>query len=188
MIVQEYASQLNSRDCRRLIEAATPNLEKAGLLGEQRDEYRIADGTWVPREHIASQKMMHIVANITKLRTQQMELVHIVKYDVGGEYKEHHDFFHLTEAYAAEHMAQGGNRIKTALFYLNDDYSGGETRFPKLDITVQPERGKLLIWENVTAEGKPEYLSLHAGLPVISGTKYIAVIFIREHDFELEGR
>ena len=116
------------------------------------------------------------------LPVENQEEIHIVKYEIGGEYKPHHDFFHVTEDYAAEHIANGGNRIKSALIYLNDDFEGGETEFPELNIIVKPELGKLVIWDNMV-DGKLDYTSIHAGLPVKSGIKYIAVVFIRENNF-----
>jgi len=76
-------------------------------------------------------------------------------------------------------MKRGGQRAKSALVYLNDDFTGGETEFPKINIRVSPQKGKLVLWDNTFEDGNPDHDSLHAGLPVISGTKYIAVIWIR---------
>ena len=82
-----------------------------------------------------------------------------------------------------EYVKTGGNRTHTALFYLNDDFEGGETEFPKLDIKVKPELGKLLLWTNMNDDGTLDYDSLHAGLPVIEGEKWILVIWVREQKF-----
>jgi hypothetical protein len=40
-----------------------------------------------------------------------------------------------------------------------------------------------VVWDNLNPNGSLDYTSIHAGLPVISGIKYIAVIWIRENKF-----
>lgn len=59
------------------------------------------------------------------------------------------------------------HRVLAWMTYLNDINSGGQTHFTHYDIKVQPARGKTLIWP-------AEWTHAHAGLPVVSGTKYIA--------------
>ena len=183
-MVHQYPNKFTFKDCQMMIEAAQPSLTTSTVLGEEIEGYRKADGTWLPVDSLISRKVFHIIHELTECKPDQMELVHIVKYGIGGEYKAHHDFFHITEDYAAEHIAHGGNRIKSALIYLNDDFEGGATFFPELGVLVQPELGKLVIWDNMTPDGKLDYTSIHAGLPVHSGVKYIAVVFIRENNFE----
>jgi hypothetical protein len=67
---------------------------------------------------------------------------------------------------------------------LNDDFTGGETEFPKKDTSVTPQTGRLLIWRNLNEDGTLDYDSLHAGLPVLSGEKNIAIVWVRENSFE----
>jgi len=73
-----------------------------------------------------------------------------------------------------------GNRWKTAIMYLNDDYEGGETQFPSLDVTISGKQGDVLTWTNLNKNGSPNTDTLHAGLPVTKGTKYIVVTWIRQ--------
>lgn len=56
-------------------------------------------------------------------------------------------------------------RFMTAIIYLNEP-EGGETVFPGIDISVTPERGKLIVFP-------PLWLFPHAGLPPRSSAKYI---------------
>ena len=182
-MVHQYPNKFTFKDCQMMIEAAQPTLNKAGVLGVEIEGYRKANGTWLPIDSFISRKVFHIIHEVTGYKKDQMELVHIVKYEIGGEYKPHHDFFHANEDYTVEHIAQGGNRIQTALIYLNDDFEGGETEFPELNLIIKPELGKLVIWDNMV-DGKLDYASIHAGLPVKSGVKYIAVVWIRENNFE----
>lgn len=182
-MVYQYPNKFTLQDCQMMIEAAQPSLRTASTLGKEIEGYRKANGTWLPIDSFISKKVFHTIYELTECKPEQMELVHIVKYDIGDEYKPHHDFFHVNEDYAAEHMANGGNRIKSALIYLNDDFTGGQTFFPELGVLVKPELGKLIIWDNITPDGELDFTSIHAGLPVMSGVKYIAVVWIRENNF-----
>jgi prolyl 4-hydroxylase len=74
----------------------------------------------------------------------------------------------------------GGQRTWTAMAYLNEPEEGGETFFPKLGIKVSPKIGNLLVWNNMDSLGKPNHDTLHAGLPVVAGSKYIITKWYRE--------
>ena len=54
----------------------------------------------------------------------------------------------------------------------------------KLDNIIKPETGKVVIGENTLEDGSNDPNSLHAGLPVIAGTKYIGVIWIRGEKYK----
>jgi prolyl 4-hydroxylase len=124
-----------------------------------------------------------MISSMINIPIENMEGTHVVKYQIGGEYKGHHDFFHPGEGYYENEIKRGGQRTKTALVYLNDDFTGGETEFPNISRMIKPLKGKLVIWDNMNDAGQLNYDSFHAGLPVISGVKYIAVIWIREGRF-----
>jgi len=57
-------------------------------------------------------------------------------------------------------------RFLVCFLYLNDVKDGGNTEFPKLDHTIQPKRGRMLVFPS-------NWMYRHAGRPVIRGTKYI---------------
>ena len=57
---------------------------------------------------------------------------------------------------------------------------GGETFFPSAGIKVTPRAGNLLIWNNMDADGHPNPASLHQGMPVLAGTKYVITKWYRE--------
>ena len=102
------------------------------------------------------------------------------RYAPGQEFKPHTDTFEPGRADYFEHCAEAGNRTWTAMVYLNDVEAGGATRFKTLGKTIQPERGKLLSWNNLLADGVPNPATLHQGMKVRSGTKYILTKWWRE--------
>ena len=62
----------------------------------------------------------------------------------------------------------------------NDDYTGGETRFPKLDVSVKGATGELVRFNNTDEDMQPLRASLHEGVPVESGEKWLLSKWVRE--------
>lgn len=69
----------------------------------------------------------------------------------------------------ADHVDVGSlascKRYLSFLFYLNDDFVGGETHFYP-DTIIKPIKGSVVVFP-------PMWMYPHAGLPVKTGTKYI---------------
>ena len=103
------------------------------------------------------------------------------RYAPGQEFKPHTDTFEPTGADYFTHCAASGNRSWTAMIYLNHPDEGGATRFKAIGKTVQPETGKLLAWNNLLADGRPNPATLHQGMKVRKGTKYVLTKWFREH-------
>ena len=81
-------------------------------------------------------------------------------------------------------LKRGGQRIYTAIAYLNDVEEGGATEFRDLNISVKPKKGSILVWKNVLpGTTKVHPLSLHAGRPVTGGEKYAFNLWFRENKF-----
>jgi hypothetical protein len=103
----------------------------------------------------------------------------VLHYEVGQTYKPHVDFFHATLPTFSEEMRLKGQRIRTCLVYLNDDFEGGETEFPKLGIKFRGRTGEALVFDNVGANGIGDMNTVHAGLPPVRGEKWLLSQWIR---------
>jgi len=81
-------------------------------------------------------------------------------------------------------------RALTILFYLNDVEEGGETFFPRVNITVSPKKGSLALFASVSDDDvhSCNQDSLHSGLPVKKGVKYAANFWVHPANFEAYGR
>lgn len=101
------------------------------------------------------------------------------RYLPGQEFKPHNDWFYVTEGYWPEEERRGGQRSWTAMAYLNPVAGGGATAFTLLGIEVEPKPGVLLLWNNALPDGRPNEATLHAGLPVEAGAKYIITKWYR---------
>ncbi|HVJ00052.1 MAG TPA: 2OG-Fe(II) oxygenase [Sphingomonas sp.] len=102
------------------------------------------------------------------------------RYAVGQEFKAHTDYFEPRGMDYDAHCRHTGNRTWTVMIYLNAPQAGGATRFRAIDKTIRPETGKLLAWNNRRPDGSPNPATLHHGMKVRSGTKYIVTKWFRE--------
>lgn len=62
---------------------------------------------------------------------------------------------------------------------------GGGTRFPLLDITVQPKKGNAVLWPSVVDEDieKKDFRTDHEALPVVKGIKFGANAWIHTRNY-----
>ena len=102
------------------------------------------------------------------------------RYAVGQEFKPHTDYFEPDGADYQTYCAVSGQRTWTAMIYLNETEAGGATRFVAIDKLVKPETGKLLVWNNLTPDGRVNGNTLHHGMKVRAGTKYVVTKWYRE--------
>jgi prolyl 4-hydroxylase len=102
------------------------------------------------------------------------------RYAPGQEFKPHTDTFEPGGYDHLVHTADRGQRTWTVMIYLNEPEDGGATRFKWIGKTVQPEAGKLLTWNNLLPNGRPNAATLHQGLKVRRGTKYVVTKWFRE--------
>lgn len=102
------------------------------------------------------------------------------RYAPGQEFRPHTDTFEPGGYDFYRHTAQTGQRTWTAMIYLNEPEEGGGTRFKRIGKTVQPETGKLLAWNNLLPDGRPNPATLHQGMKVRRGTKYVLTKWFRE--------
>ncbi|MBX9730533.1 MAG: 2OG-Fe(II) oxygenase [Sphingomonas sp.] len=102
------------------------------------------------------------------------------RYAVGQEFKLHTDYFDPLGIDYEKYCSVAGQRTWTAMIYLNEPAAGGATRFKAINKIVQPETGKLLMWDNRGVDGSINASTLHQGMPVRAGTKYILTKWFRE--------
>lgn len=130
-----------------------------------------------------------LVVQLTRLRMAAalgvpvacQEDTNVLHYGPGQEYKRHYDFITPGEEHGfADELRVLGQRVVTLLVYLNDDYDGGETEFPRLNWRYKGKAGDALIFWNLSATGEREPFSLHGGLPVTSGEKWLLSQWVRQ--------
>ena len=172
-----YSLQLyDAQACRSLIEQAKQN----AAWQEARVSERVAEGfnpatrTEARRASVMApaaeseirrvfdEKMESVVKPLVK-RLWRVDLkrhseTHFVRYAPGNYYTPHSD--------TGIHR---NDRFFTVVCYLNEDFEGGETSFPKLNYRVVPRSGKAVIFPSTY---------LHCAEPVTKSEKYILVSWL----------
>jgi prolyl 4-hydroxylase len=177
-------SFLTPAECRYLIDRAAAFLQPSLVVHPQtgalvRDPIRSASSAAFPfvMEDPAIHAINRRVAAATGTAYEQGEPLQVLRYQPGEEYKLHSDA-----------LPPGGEqRISTLLVALNEDFQGGETSFPRLDLTWRGRPGEALVFANVDAAGQPEQTMWHAGKPVTRGTKFLLSKWIRGRPLDLSG-
>ncbi|XP_065216607.1 prolyl 4-hydroxylase subunit alpha-2-like [Planococcus citri] len=137
--------------------------------------YRMSQTAFVNNELPELSFFSRRIEDISDLALKHCETLQVVNYAPGGFYRVHTDYLPPHEDY----LGKSGNRIATVLFYLNDVPLGGETVFPRLKLSVSPEKGSALIWHNMLPDGSVNLLTHHSACPVIIGEKWIITQWIR---------
>jgi hypothetical protein len=166
--------------CNYLIERARPKLIEAKVFDAKSGTLKVdamRSNTGAVFSVIETDFVMQLVrariAHAASLAPDALEPSEVLHYSIGEAYRPHVDFFHPQLPNFAEQMRVKGQRIKTCLVYLNDDFEGGETEFPKLALKYRGRTGDALIFENVKPNGSGDLQTLHAGLPPTHGEKWL---------------
>jgi prolyl 4-hydroxylase len=116
------------------------------------------------------------IAQLTGTHQTCGEMSNILWYQKNEQYKTHYDFFHPKDPGREVAMQDGGQRVRTVLCYLNtpsQGSQGGATAFPRLEKSVNGQQGMLVVFDNTDAQGNPLPLSLHQGVAVEAGEKWL---------------
>ena len=168
-------------ECAYLAAAAAPMLAPALVVdpatGRQRAHgERTGDGVGFtpPLENLAVRALVRRIAAASGTDVAHGEPLQVLRYRPGEEYRPHLDAI----------PGWTNQRVLTVLVWLNEDYDGGGTWFPKADLSVRGRAGDALIFRNVGSDGRADRDAIHAGLPVTRGEKMIASRWIRERAYE----
>lgn len=172
---------LSAKDCDLLINMIDAEAVPSSLYtGTERDGYRTSYSCNVNPYDKDIQRIEQSICDLMGLENSHSEVMQGQRYEAGQEFKDHHDFFHESEKYWTKGESNnGGQRSWTAMVYLNEPEEGGATAFPQLEYQVEPRKGMLLTWNNMGLDGRPNLNTLHAGTPVVKGTKYIITKWFR---------
>lgn len=177
-----------SEELAALREAAWEKLQPAEVSGEAGgylSSGRTGSNCWVAHDHDAlTLQLAQRISRLAGLPLTHAESFQVVHYGPQQEYKPHYDAWEHDSPRGQRCMARGGQRLVTALLYLNHVEAGGATGFPRLGFDVRPLPGNLLLFHNCHAGSNHKHdASLHGGLPVTAGEKWAANLWFREEPF-----
>lgn len=169
-----------------VINLAAPLVQRSQIVDARTGEARAdpmrtsSHVTLSPRQHDhVLEALERCIGRVSGLSVLNGEFLQILRYRPGEQYRLHVDYFNESGAGAHRSLADGGQRAQTVLTWLNDDYSGGSTGFPKLQLDIKARRGDMLHFHNLGADGLGHTDTAHAGLPVMAGEKWLLSQWIR---------
>jgi len=183
---------LSEDECKHFIKIASNNMKRSSVSGydernERKDELdnrRTSSNCWIAHnEDSTTREVVERISKLVQIPSSNSESYQVIHYENSQEYQPHLDTFDPNNEGYSPYLKNGGQRVVTALAYLNDVIEGGETVFPKLDRSVSPEKGKLVIFylcKKGTYEPNPN--TLHGGMPVIKGEKWAFNLWFREKE------
>lgn len=118
------------------------------------------------------------MATAAGLPLAHAESLVVLRYEPGEQYRPHRDY--LPPSAIERDQPGAGNRLRTLCAYLNPVGAGGQTDFPLAGVRVQPKTGSAIIFDNLQTDGQPDPATLHAGLPVMRGEKWLATLWLRQ--------
>ena len=184
-IVYVVSDFLSDSECEAFIDVGKDKMERARVISDSDHEFhkdRTNSYAWVP--HNASDTVHEISKRfsiLVKMPINNAEQFQLVHYGPGTEYKPHFDAFDKTTEEGRNNWFPGGQRMVTALAYLNDVDEGGATDFPDIGVSINPNKGDVVVFHNCidgTSDINPK--SLHGGSPVVSGEKWAVNLWFRQ--------
>jgi hypothetical protein len=121
------------------------------------------------------------MAATTGVAARTLEDTNVLHYAIGQEFRNHCDYLDPRVPGLEAGIARTGQRVFTFLIYLNDDFVGGETAFARLGWQFKGRPGDALLFRNVSETDVPDPRTLHAGLPPLTGEKWLLSQWIRSH-------
>jgi predicted 2-oxoglutarate/Fe(II)-dependent dioxygenase YbiX len=143
--------------------------------GEEKIELETRKTEWYPIPFPILQNLNNAVMSCYKTfiepkyqsKVKNLEPTQFLSYPVGGHYIEHND----SENFENGEWVRIANRDISILFYLNDNYTGGELEFTTLGLTIKPKTGMMIAF--------PSYKEFaHKVHPVTSGRRYSLVTWL----------
>jgi predicted 2-oxoglutarate/Fe(II)-dependent dioxygenase YbiX len=178
---------MSDTDCRRLVRYAE---KQPGRWLTVRDEEKSRDGQHVwkrSKDRITQVVDMSKYADFINEQFREglkkyaepaygpidwFEWPYLLRYKVGGKYGAHADAEVLDKEVGRFYKAQ--DRDISMLLYLNDDYTGGELTFTRLNYTYRPTAGDMVMFPSGT-------LFKHKAHTVETGRKYALVSWSSLH-------
>lgn len=170
--------------CAKLIDLIDANRRPSTIADDNGDAYfRTSETCDLDADEPAVSRLEELLFALNGIDPAHGEPVQGQRYDVGQEFKPHTDYFTPEGADYSRFCSVAGQRSWTFMIYLNEVEAGGATRFKAVGKTFQPQTGKLLCWNNRRADGSVNPATLHHGMKVRKGVKYVITKWYREKEW-----
>ncbi|KAG9470098.1 hypothetical protein GDO78_018897 [Eleutherodactylus coqui] len=183
-----YHDFVSDYEAKKIKELAAPWLQRsvvASGMQQAQAEYRISKSAWLKdTADPVTRNLDTRIAAATGLHAKApyAEYLQVVNYGIGGHYEPHFD--HATSRKSPLYRTNAGNRIATFMIYLSSVDLGGATAFIYANFTTPVVKNAAVFWWNLHRNGEGNEDMLHAGCPVLLGSKWVANKWIHEYGQE----
>lgn len=182
-----FGNLLSEEECEALIALAQPKLARSLTVdnktgGDEVNSARTSDGMFFNRgENEMCERIERRLAELVRWPYENGEGLQVLRYRHGAQYVPHYDYFDPMQPGTPRILERGGQRVGTIVMYLRTPERGGATIFPDVGLEVAPIRGSAVFFSYERPH--PDTRTLHGGMPVTLGEKYVATKWMREREF-----
>lgn len=137
---------------------------------QTRDTQIVPMGPLYPKiEDLFRNAVKNIINPFYQCEVDSSEIPQVLSYGIGGHYKPHIDGESIWVTPRGEKIwKKSTDRDLSIVFYLNDEFEGGDFIFPELKIRVRPEPGMMVCFPS-------NHHYMHGVEPVTKGKRYSIV-------------
>ena len=172
-----YRNYLNHDLCEQFIMQFSAKTRKSGVTDGNKSsltKLRTSSTAFIENNQQIGEQLRIKLSTDLEWDLNNFEKIQFTSYTHGEEYSPHYDAF--------EHKIISNKirqRLFTSIIYLNDNFKGGHTTFPKLNIDVKPEKGAMLLFSNcINSTNFLNPFMLHGSTPIESGKKNILTTWL----------
>ncbi len=135
-----------------------------------RDTQIVPMGSLYPKiEDLFRNTVKNIINPFYQVEVNSSEIPQVLSYGIGGHYRPHIDGRSLWIAPNGDKIwRRSTSRDLSIIFYINDEFEGGELIFPNLHIQIRPKPGMMVCFPS-------DQNYLHGVTPIKSGVRYSIV-------------
>ncbi|BBN81038.1 prolyl 4-hydroxylase subunit alpha [Pseudoalteromonas sp. A25] len=191
--VTVHMSRLHQQLAQKLTEYAQARLNPVELYGKNASREKLSSirdneqfiGDILSNNMLlsVSQRLM-CMHNLAQLPFAEPPVFY--RYRDGQQYKWHCDYIIPSTPEIKQELGFFGQRIATTVLNLTDNFIGGETSFKKWQVDIKAKVGQLIQFFSIE-NGQLDPNSVHAGLPVTEGEKWVCTLWFRDKPYWLRG-
>lgn len=178
-----FGNLLSHEECDTLIDLAQPKLTRSLTVdnktgGDELNAARTSDGMFFARaENPVVERVEKRLSELLRWPYENGEGLQVLRYRHGAQYVPHYDYFDPAQPGTPKILTRGGQRVATIVMYLRTPERGGATIFPDIGLEVAPIKGSAVFF--TYDRPHPDTKTLHGGMPVTLGEKYVATKWMR---------
>ena len=176
-----FKKLLDTQSCIEIIKEFSPRNSPSYVTDGNKvskSKFRSSSSSLIKKEEEKIYQLRKKTCSLLNWNFEDSERFQFITYKKGEKYAPHFDAFDLNQMKKISNR-KTTQRIHTNIIYLNENFEGGDTYFPKLGISIQAEAGMMLSFENCI--GKTNFInpfSIHESLPITKGKKNILITWL----------